>query len=523
MSLLHRSIRKSSRLLEERGMIERDRLNHPPVSDAALGEEQPGSLASSVRTTHKPRRSGTGRHRTLPEDRIPLWHKCAHSSGMISFQLGNNAVAQLANPVFNILLGVPASWIGGVLMATRLWDALTDPLVGWLSDNTRSRWGRRKPYIVVGSILFGVVYALLWLVPEAWGEASTLAYFAIGTLLFYTCFTIFAVPYKSQAFELTPDYHERTRLMAVRAYFGKAANILVPWVFAIAYWDAFASPMQGIRVFGGLLGIMIVLTAIPTLFVRERSSKVARKQKQSIPLFTSVSRSLRNGPFLALLVLTISTQLTAMMVSALGLYVSIYHVFGGNEGMGALWGGYVGTTMVVVGAISIPIIQWLATRYGKVRAMAIILLVSCFSDLIKWFCYTPEAPALQLVVPLLMAPSMTGFWLLVNSMKADIPDYDELHSGLRQEGMYSAVATWMQKLGMASSFILTGFIIDGVGFDPELGGDQSESTIFWMRVYFVIIPAIGNLLSLAALAYYPLNEDRMWRIRRILERRRGTY
>ncbi len=106
-------------------------------------------------------------------------------------------------------------------------------------------------------------------------------------------------------------------------------------------------------------------------------------------------------------------------------------------------------------------------------------------------------------------------------MKADIPDYDEIKTGRRREGMFGAMATWIQKIGMSLSFIATGFILDGIGFDPAKGGAQDESTLLQMRIAFIVVPAVGNILSLIFLRYYPLDEARMYNIRKELETRRG--
>ncbi|MFO7724382.1 MAG: MFS transporter, partial [Oceanipulchritudo sp.] len=262
---------------------------------------------------------------TAEKDKVPLRDKLKYGSGIFGFQIGNNAVQELAYPIYNILLGMPASLIGLVLTISRFWDAFTDPFMGSVSDNARTRWGRRKPFILLGAVLCTITYASIWVVPEGLGDGPKFVYLLVTALLFFTSFTIFAVPYTSQGFELTPDYHERTRVMAVRAYFAKGAAVIIPWVFAMAHWDIFSSQMSGVRVLGVVVGLLIILSALPTLFVEERFEKVATGQLK-MPFWKGVRETLKNKPFLFLVGLTVATQTTVLAIGALGLYVSIYYV-----------------------------------------------------------------------------------------------------------------------------------------------------------------------------------------------------
>lgn len=279
-------------------------------------------------------------HRTIDKiaekDRIPLREKFCYSSGILAFQICNNAIPQLAYPVFNILMGVPAAWVGGVLMAGRIWDAFTDPLMGSISDNARTRWGRRKPFILLGALLSALLYMLVWFVPESFGHVAATTWFLVTALMFFTSFTIFAVPYTSQGFELTPDSHERTRLMGVRAYFATCIGLIIPWIFAIAQWERFPSPIFGVRFLGFVIGGLIILSAIPTLFVTERFERRAGQQKK-IPILWGIKETLRNRSFQTLVSLTVSVHMAMLIVNSLGFYVIIYHVFGGNVRTGSVY------------------------------------------------------------------------------------------------------------------------------------------------------------------------------------------
>jgi glycoside/pentoside/hexuronide:cation symporter, GPH family len=460
-----------------------------------------------------------GGHYTAPEDRIPLKEKLFYGSGIVAFQICNNAIPLLAYPIYNILLGVPAAWVGWVLMAGRIWDAFTDPVMGSVSDNTRTRWGRRKPYILTGAALSALLYIGVWFVPESLSVVGKTVYFLISALLFFTAFTIFAVPYTSQGFELTPDSHERTRLMGVRTYFAILIGLVIPWIFAIAQWDGFPSPMVGVRVLACIIGVLVLVSVLPTLLVKERFEKRVQTQ-QKVPLIGGMKETLKNRAFQSLIGLTVAIHMTMLIVQSIGLYVTIYHVFDGDVKMGAVYGGYVATIMTISGLITIPLITLLAKKVGKVRAMGMVVALALFADCVKWFLYTPACPPLLLITPMLIGPVHAAFWLLVNSMKADVPDDDELRTGMRREGMYGAMATWIQKFAMSFAFIFTGFVLSITGFE-EGGETQSAPTILGIRVAFILVPAVGDAIALLLLKYYPLTESRLAEIRIELEERRG--
>jgi GPH family glycoside/pentoside/hexuronide:cation symporter len=141
-----------------------------------------------------------------------------------------NTLNQLVMPIYNVGLGVDARLVGIALGALRLLDAFTDPFMGNLSDNTRSRWGRRRPYIFAGAILGAVLYAMIWMPPASLGETGLFVYLLVVSTLFFVAYTIFSIPFGALVFEMTPDTHERTRIISCRTFFLGAALIAIPWL-----------------------------------------------------------------------------------------------------------------------------------------------------------------------------------------------------------------------------------------------------------------------------------------------------
>ena len=187
------------------------------------------------------------RHITPDKDKVPVVEKLFYGVGSGSYQLAGDGVKGLAYSVFNITLGLSPSLVGLVLMLSRLFDAFTDPLVGKWSDDTRTRFGRRRPFIFVGSFLTAMAFIIIWMVPTGWGHTGIFVYYLLAMFLFYLCATIQTIPYHTLGLELTADYHERTVVSAYKMLFSFVFMLFVPWTFRLAQADMFDSVMTGIR------------------------------------------------------------------------------------------------------------------------------------------------------------------------------------------------------------------------------------------------------------------------------------
>lgn len=458
---------------------------------------------------------------TAEKDRVPLLEKLSYGSGLVGFLFGNSGVNALAYPFFNMTLGLSPTLIGIVLAISRLWDALTDPVMGFISDNSRLKGGRRKPFILAGSVLCAICFPLIWLVPAGWGSFGMASWFLITALLFFTAFTIFSVPYLSLSYELTPDGRERTRVAAVTSLIGKLAGMALQWVYPLAQAGVFVSVVSGVRWMGVAIGVCFLLFALPVVWrCRERFQKTAARQEK-IGFFRGLRETFRNRPFVLLVSIVMLMQASTSMIGALGLYVNTYYLFGGDTKTGAAFAASGNTLYTILSLLSIPLVAGLAGRFGKRRVMAGCLLIGVMASFSKFFFYRPDLPYMQFVSIGLIAPSYTAFWVLVGPMKADSADYDESLTGLRREGTYAAVSNWIEKLGLTGALVLSGLIFDLCGFDVALGAAQAPGTFLALRSLFAFVPASAMALGLVLLFFYPLTEKRLAEIREQMEARRG--
>jgi GPH family glycoside/pentoside/hexuronide:cation symporter len=445
-----------------------------------------------------------------------LWGLAA---GGLPYALGANSPKQLAAPVFNILLGVSPLWIGVVLMLARIADALFDPLVGVLSDNARGPGGRRKPYLLAGSLLSALVFPFIWWVPAGSSPTAAALWFGTTLLGFYAVFTVFAVPYLALVMESTPDYAERTQVNALRAWFGAWASVITMWTFRFAQSDVFPDVTTGLHVMGVVLGGCFLVGLLP-LRGRERYQRLAVQQPRET-LRSAIAATWSNAAFRRLIALTLVFVFGTFTVQVLGVYVNTYYVCGGSLAAATTLAGLHTTLNVAAVALLIQPLTGATRRWGKERTLMGCLVLGSAGAVAKWFLFDPRWPYAQLVLPFVTAPVDTGFWLLTQAMKADIADWDEYQTGIRREGAYAALSSWVQQLSVALTASLGGALLVLVGFEQSRGVDQPAGTLSAMRVLFSALPLAAYITVFFLLRAYPLTQERMHRVRASLEARRA--
>lgn len=476
---------------------------------------------------------------TLPQDRIPFAHKVAYGLGAF---VNNTLAAAIGGMIIilNLGLGMNPALVGLAGALPRVTDALTDPIMGFVSDSTRSKWGRRRPYIFLGAILSGLTYAALWLLPDGRSEMFYFWWFTIGSTIFYVGYTIFATPWVALGYELTPDYHERTRLMGVQNFIGQIAYLVSPWFLWIMTNKAwFDTPKAGATGLALAIGaVAIVIGVVPAIVLRERQLAAggptpapeavaaaepwgATVRRNTVAFFKGFRTTLRSASFLKLCAATFLVFNGFIMISSFQSYVIIYYVFAGDQEAGSRWAGYAGTLGAASTFVIIFFITWLATRIGKRQAFFVSTGLSIAGYLLKWVCYDPERPWLLLVPVPLLAFGLGGLFTLMGAMIADVVDADELETRQRREGMFGSIYWWVVKVGMAAALAAGGFLLNATGFDVALGGAQTARTLTLMRLCDVFVPAIASAVAIWAIARYPISEAKARECRDALEARRG--
>jgi|TARA_B110000090_G_C13364609_1_gene439648 GPH family glycoside/pentoside/hexuronide:cation symporter len=474
-------------------------------------------------------------HQTAAKDKISLGRKLIYGLGAFINNLLGAAMVTMSI-VLNLGLGMNPGLVGLLGALPRFLDAFTDPLMGYISDKTKSKWGRRRPYIFIGAILSGIIFAMLWQLPRGQSEEFYFWFFLIGSTIFYLAYTIFATPWVALGYELTPDYHERTRIMAVQNFMGQFAWLLAPWFLLFMQNDSLFSDMiEGAGWLAIIIGIVTIgIGILPAIFLSERFTPIPTAQNVSSStakptgmiasikdFFKGFLITIKFKPFLSLCGATFLVFNGFMMVAAFQSYVIIYYVFGGDQALGAEYVGWAGTVSFIATSCAIFIVTKLSTLFGKRKAFFITIAISIFGYALKWICFTPDNPLLILIPPIFFAFGLGGLFTLMGSMVADVCDLDELETGERREGMFGSIFWWVVKLGLAAAMAAGGFLLNATGFDVALGGAQSADTLFYMRLADVLVPVICSIVAIWMVATYPITEEMATEVRKKLETRRG--
>jgi len=459
-------------------------------------------------------------HETSAADRVSVREKIGLGLGRVAADGASGTIYVLLSPIFNMTLGMNPALISTVAFIQRIWDAITDPLVGQYSDNFRSRWGRRRPLMAVAALPMALSFAALWWVPSGWGDAGMFWFLMTLFIFFHLAHTVYFMPLSGLVIEATDDYHERTRIAAVLLVFGYTFQVLSQWVFPLTQLSVFPGVMAGLRwVTGGCAVIFLAAGLAPVFLCRERNYKRVAQTQTRITMREGFRAILACPPFMRLIVARVVFGFGYGIVSMLGIYMNTYYVFGGDIRAGGWFYGYLGTGyMAAAISCSIFVYPWLSHRIGKRRtlqAATIVLMIGC---VLKLFIYHPGMPWLQLIVLLTNGAAGSGIGLMALAMLADIADYEEWRTGLRNEAFLASIMSWFDKIGGSLATLLGGFVLVWIGFDAKLGA-QSEHTLRLMKFSYFAMPFTGALLTFWLMQRYELDEDRVYEIKAELARR----
>jgi GPH family glycoside/pentoside/hexuronide:cation symporter len=473
----------------------------------------------------------TAHRTTAPEDRIPLLQKLAYAVGMFVNNLQAAALPAMV-VILNLGLGMDPVLVGLIGSIPRIFDAITDPMMGYISDNARTRWGRRRPFILVGALSAGLIFALMWQLPAGHSQVFYFWTFLGASIAFFGAYTVYATPFVAFGYEMTPDYHERTRLQAFANWIGQIPWIIVPWFYAImANKTLFRDTVHGARTLAIFVGILVALLGIfPALLCRERYASLAQQAaagfwKNLLEFFRWFKLTFQCRPFLKLCAATFLVFNGFQLGSSFSLYVMKYYVYAGADDPDKLAGnlqGSFGTLSSICTLCIIPLITWLSTRIGKRRAFTVTISLSIVGYGLKWIGYNPDHPYWLLFAAPFVSFGIGSLFTLISSMVADVCDYDELTSHQRREGMFGAIYWWMVKIGMAVAALLGGIMLKVSGFDVAVQNAQPANTLFFLRLFDVGVPALTSLAAIFVMMTYEITEKRAREIRGELERRRGT-
>ena len=465
-------------------------------------------------------------------NKVPFGQKVAFGVGMFANQMFP-AILGIFMVVLVQDLGFPGWMWSLIYFFPRIFDSITDPIMGFISDNTKSKWGRRRQYVLIGGIVMGVAYIFMWQLFKENSLQFNFWYFFFWSIIFYLGLTLFSVPYVAMGYEMSDDFHERTDIMAIAQWIGQWAWVIAPWFWVIMYdpeW--FPSAEVAVRELAVWVAIPCAICAIvPAIFIKSEPTldknyeplnraNIGNSLKKILDSFVE---AFKIKEFRKLCGATFLIFNAFNTVAALTFFVIVYKLFNGDAGASGVWVslfgclGALGTTFLVI-----PIVTWMSKRLGKKKAFLYAQGISVVGYFMLYFLFVPGKPWMYIIALPLFSFGIGSLFTIMMSMTADVIDLDELNSGKRREGIFGAIYWWMVKVGFAIAGALSGLIIAMVGFNPDLATTEQQSSVDGLHAFFCFFPMIGTLVAMYIMKDYAVDETRANEIRAELDRRKGN-
>jgi len=461
------------------------------------------------------------------KQRLPFWLKLMYGSG--DFGIASVGVLRalfLAIYLTDVVGLEPRLASYGALIGF-IWDAVNDPIVGVLTDRLRTRWGRRRPFLLWFAVPFGLSFIILWSAPDWDSQVALLTYVTLSFMLADTLQTLISVPYLSLTPELTPDYDERTNLTSFRSFFQLAGALIVsvaaPNVIS-AVIAAGGTQQQGLMlvgaIFGGIGAVPLILIG---LFIRENPSP---EQTESMPVLEMLRMTWRNIPFRYGVAIYVFNWTASDMINVAFPYFLLYWVaqgdllakVGGFDYKSAFFG-----VLLAVAIAAIPFWLWLAQKMNKRNAYILGMMLWVVMQVL---IYTvPQQGILYLLlIAALIGMGVSAAYTLPDSLFADIIEWDELRTRRRHEGIYYGIRALIRKLTGALAIFITLQALGGSGYQQpinEIPQLQSASTLTMIRL---LVSPFGAVMLSGTIIFawlFPLSRERYARMQKLLERRRA--
>jgi GPH family glycoside/pentoside/hexuronide:cation symporter len=436
---------------------------------------------------------------TPPPDALPRSVKLAYGAPAFAGAAMAIPIAVLMPRFYSDVVLAPLGYIAIGIALARAFDALTDPVMGWISDRTRTRWGRRKPYIAAGAPLTALAFCALFAPPEWLEPGGASIWFAASFGLFFLFATTMEIPYAALGAELTPDYRERSSLFGYRALF-IAAGTIVASVLPTVLGKALG--LSDERVVYAIMAViyavlLILLNAGLLIRVRERP-QFARLR--SNPLVPGVRRALRNRPFRILLLAGVVSAIPAAIPAILMPFFVGYVL---QPAEPTTWVGIYLLVYLGSGLLFVPFWMGVAKRIGKLPTLIVTSSIGISGSIFYFFAGPGEMTFAGCFFFMTGTVSMSGNFL-IPAMAADVIDYDELRTGKRREAQYMAFWALIPKFVAIPGSSVPLAILAAVGYVPNQV--QTDEVMFWIRFMYSIFPAAFYLTALLIVSRYPISE-----------------
>ncbi|MCB0045937.1 MAG: MFS transporter [Caldilineaceae bacterium] len=456
-------------------------------------------------------------HSDQHSEKLSVWTKLAYGSG----DLGTAITAALRSFFLLFFLTDVARLspitAGSILLINRVWDAFNDPLIGWLSDRTVTRWGRRRPWLIAGALPFGILFFMTWVVPP-FGPRGLYIYYVVVALLLDTVYTIINVPYVALTPELTQDYDERTSLNSYRFAFSIGGGLVAAVLHPIIV-NHFADVRTGYMVSGAVWSIVSTIPCFIVFFgTKERPESMQKTQDaDSMGILEQIKVAFSNKPYRFVIAIYLFSWLALQLISAVLIYYLNYYI-GAPDMLPMVLLAIQGTALVFLFIWS-AVSRRLDKRYVYMIGASIWIVVQ-----IALYFVQPGMRGVIIPLAAVAGAGASVAYLIPWAMMPDVIEFDELETGQRREGIFYGFMVFLQKTSIALGIFMVGRVLSSNGYITPTEAVpvpvQPDSALNAIRLFIGPIPAVILLIGLILTYFYPVTREKHGQIRaRLAERR----
>lgn len=448
------------------------------------------------------------------QEKLPLLTKLLYGAGDLGYSMNNSIITAFFSVFIVTVVGMPPGLLAIIFIVGRSWDFINDPIVGHLSDRTRTRWGRRRPFLLFGAIPFGLSFILLWLSPNL-NQTGLVIYYSLAYIVYEMLATLVYMPYFALTPELTEDYDERTQLTSFRMMFniiGSLTAYILPLLIIGNDWNQ--ATKQGVVT---MAAIAAVIAAVPYLGVFFGTREKKEFQKESLPKFLpTLKTAFKNRPFIFGALMYLFTWMTIIVVES-NLQFFIIHVLNRQDQSMIIM-----VSVFVTAIFALPIWNWISKHWNK--RYAYIFGVAFWAGVMMLLIFmTPETPFwLLLILCVLAGIGVSAAQVLPWAIIPDAIEWEEWHSGERHEGMFYSLITLLGKAGMAIAQPLGLLILQLSNFQEGQNVVQPASALLGIRLVIGILPVILLISGIVMAILYPLTREQHHEIVEGLRARRAA-
>ena len=446
------------------------------------------------------------------QEKLPLLSKILYGTGDLGISMNNSIITAFFSVFMVTVVGLPPGLVAIIFIIGRSWDFINDPIIGHLSDRTRTRWGRRRPFLLFGAIPFGLSFILLWLGPD-FSQTGLIIYYSLAYIVYEFLATVVYMPYYALTPELTEDYDERTKLTSFRMMFniiGSLTAYILPVLIIGNDWTQ--ATKQQVLV---MAMVAAVIAASPFIIVFFSTKEKKEFQKQKLPkFFPSLKAAFKNRPFVFGAMMYLFTWMTIVVVESNLQFFIIHIIKRPSQSI------IIMISIFVTAIFALPIWNYVSKNWNKryayiggVAFWAAVMMILIFM--------TPETPFwLVLVLCIMAGIGVSAAQVLPWSIIPDAIEWEEWQTGERNEGMFYSLITLLGKVGMAIAQPVGLLILQLTGFQEGQGVVQTPTALLGIRLVMGPLPALLLLSGILMAVFYPLTREQHHKVVRELHLRR---